>query len=58
MNSRLWIVLIAEHVLLLIKVSVASFYFLVRLITPLQVVLTAVLPTIDEKVMYDHEASM
>lgn len=41
MNSRLWIVLIAEHVLLLMKI-----------------VLSTMMPAIDEKVMYEHEASI
>jgi hypothetical protein len=56
-NSRLWIVVVAEHILLLFKVSLATLYPY----TPthaLQIVLSSMVPTIDEKVMYDHEASM
>jgi hypothetical protein len=43
--------------LLLFKVSLATLYPY----TPthaLQIVLSSMVPTIDEKVMYDHEASM
>ncbi len=56
MNYRLWIVIIAEHVLLLIKVSIMK-----RLFPPtdaVQIIVTAMVPAIDESIMYEHEASM
>ena len=59
-NTRLWIVLIAEHVLLLIKVRNAfgSVQLFVALTTALQILLSSLLPTIDEDVMFEHEHSM
>jgi hypothetical protein len=59
-NTRLWIVLIAEHVLLLIKVRIAfgSVQLFVALTTALQILLSSLLPTIDEDVMFEHEHSM
>ena len=61
-NTRLWIVLIAEHVLLLIKVRIAfafcSVQLIVALTTALQILLSSLLPTIDEDVMFEHEHSM
>ena len=60
MNTRLWIVLIAEHVLLLIKVRIAfgSVQLIIPPTTALQILLSSLLPTIDEDVMFEHEHSM
>jgi hypothetical protein len=55
-NYRLWIVIIAEHVLLLIKVSIMKLLFSPT--DAVQIIVTAMVPAIDESIMYEHEASM